>query len=106
MSRESSRGLRSCPVCGSDAVGPSQHEEVDRCRRSVLLRCGECETWRRLVVTAWVLDTYEQRLERNRLQIAELLQRLEHDDMVRVTDALVVALQQDLIGPDDFIRIG
>jgi hypothetical protein len=76
--------------------------EIDGVRMRVALRCAECETWRRVVVTIWMLEAYRRGLALDREQMAETLARLEHDRMVAATHAFIAALRRDLVDPADF----
>jgi hypothetical protein len=99
-------GLYSCPVCRARSVSLIEEAEIDGLRVRVALRCAECETWRRVVVTIWALEAYRRGLALDREQIEETLARLEHDRMVAATDAFIAALRRGLVDPADFIPNG
>jgi hypothetical protein len=98
--------LHSCPLCGARTVSVIEEREVDALRTRVALRCAECETWRRVVVTIWTLEAYRRGLALDRAQMEEDLARFEHDRMVAATHAFIAALRRDLVDPADFIPNG
>jgi hypothetical protein len=95
-------GLYACPVCGARTVSVLDEDELDALHSRVVLRCAECETWRRVVVTIWGLEAYRHGLAIDRAQMQETLARLEHERMVAATQALIAALRRDLVDPADF----
>jgi hypothetical protein len=89
-------------VCGAGTVSVIEDAEFDALRTRVALRCAECETWRRVVVTIWTLEAYQRGLALDRTEMEESLARLEHDRMVAATHAFIAALRRDLVDPADF----
>ena len=94
--------LYSCPVCGARTVSVIEEAELDALRTRVALRCAECETWRRVVVTIWAFEAYRRGLALDRADLEAALARLEHDRMVASTHAFIAALRRDLVDPADF----
>lgn len=92
-----------CPVCRGRSVSLVRESELDGVRTRVAVRCAQCETWRRVVVTIWALEAYRRGLAIDRAQMQETLARLEHERMVAATQAVITALRRDLVGPADFI---
>jgi len=76
MARAARLQLRSCPLCGSRSVAQSEREALEQPHLNVALRCGSCDTWRRVLTTHWTADAFERRLERDRERMAGLLERL------------------------------
>ena len=100
--RGRSPSLHCCPVCAAAKVSAVEAAEVDALRTRVALRCAECETWRRVVVTIWTFEAYQRSLALERAEMEEALARLEHDRMVAATYAFIAALKRDLVDPADF----
>jgi hypothetical protein len=59
-----------CPHCCSDAVAC-----LERDRRAVLLRCGECGVWRETVMTPAAFERFERHLAGG---TADIAQQLKH----------------------------
>jgi hypothetical protein len=101
-SKRGGPSLNHCPICGGDAVSAVEAVAVDGLRERVALRCAECDTWRRVVVTIWALQAYRNGQALERAEMAETLARLEHDRMVAATHTFIAALRRDLVEPPDF----
>jgi hypothetical protein len=93
-----------CGACRSRLVNPVNWHESDESHWWILLRCGECEWTREVVVT----DDEAKRLERDLKpgldEIARAVERLDRERMLCEADRFAAALQRDLIGPADFAR--
>jgi hypothetical protein len=97
-------GLHQCAVCRADFVVPVVVEAVDEARWHILLRCGECQTYRDVVVTNGVAQRYEEDLDRGVAEVAAASRRLDRERMAAEVEVLVVALERDLIDAADFAR--
>ena len=97
-------GLHQCAVCHADYVVPVMVEAVDDVRWHVLLRCGECQTYRDAVITNDVAERYERDLERGIAELAVACERAERERMAADIDVLIAALRRDLIDAADFAR--
>jgi hypothetical protein len=95
-------GLQVCPVCRSGYVVPLWWEEVEDERLRLLLRCGDCETCRDIVVAGDVADRFEREYVRELDAMAERLERLDRARMAAEASAFCAALACDLIEADDF----
>jgi hypothetical protein len=95
-------GLHQCVVCRGDFVVPVLIEAVDKRRWHVLLRCGECQTYRDVVIDHTVAQRYEWDLERGIAEIAVASERLDRARMVTEVETLIVALERDLVDAADF----
>ena len=91
-----------CPVCNGDFVCPIEWEPVDEGHIWVLLRCGECGTWRDAEFTDEVLDRFDRKLDEATVQIAMAADRLHADWRSTEADAFAAALDRDLIDAGDF----
>lgn len=80
--------LRRCPICAAEAVEDFACAHIDFVESSIELCCGQCGTWRRLVVTRAALRRYERVLERDRRAIEKRLRRLEAGDVRALTSAM------------------
>ena len=77
-------------------------EDVDDERWHMLLRCGECGTYRDVVAANDVAEAFERDLERGAAEIRAALARLDHARMATQADAFIAALRRDLIDAGDF----
>jgi hypothetical protein len=97
--------LHICPECGSPLVQPTCWEqEGDRSRWRVWRRCPECEWSCESVHDVVEIDAFDEQLDFGANELANELRSLEHANMSELTDTFVVALRDDLIGADDFVR--
>jgi hypothetical protein len=69
-------GLHQCALCQSDFVVPVEAEALDEGRWDMRLRCGQCGTYRDVVVSDEVAKRYDLDLNRG---MAEIAAALEHD---------------------------
>jgi len=97
-------GLHQCAVCRADFVVPVMVEAVDDAHWHIVLRCGECQTYRDVVVTNGVAERYERDWERGVEEIAAAYRRVERERMVADLEVLIGALERDLIDAADFAR--
>ena len=97
-------GLHLCAFCRANFVVPVAVEEVDEARWRLLLRCGECQTYRDIVVTNDVAERYEQDLERGIAAVAAAYRRVDRERMAADVQVLIIALERDLIDASDFAR--
>jgi len=89
-------------VCRGDTVVPVESEQLDLCRRAMRLRCGECETYRDVVISEDVAKRYDLDLDRGMAEIAAALRREDRDRMTAEARAFIAALEHDLIDAADF----
>ncbi|HEX2413766.1 MAG TPA: hypothetical protein VHJ37_00990 [Thermoleophilaceae bacterium] len=94
--------LERCPDCGRDAVHPVWWEALDDEHWWIALRCGECGTACEQVATNEIAARFDRDLDRARDEIAREADRLGLEILSTQADAFAVALEQDLIGVDDF----
>jgi hypothetical protein len=95
-------GLHLCCLCHADCVVPVTWDEEDDLHWRMLLRCAECETYRRVVVGNDVARRYEVDLQRGMDEIAATLERSERSRMIEEVGTLIQALRRDLIDAADF----
>ena len=69
---------------------------------SLLLRCGQCGTYRDVVVGGDLVKAFERDLNRGAAEIRVALGRMDRERMLAETEAFVAALQHDLIEAGDF----
>lgn len=97
------RSLHICPRCGSGLVQPTCWEqEADRTRWRVWRRCPECEWTSDSVHGEVEIDAFDEQLDLGALELAGELRSLEQANMSAMAEAFLVALDNDLIGADDF----
>jgi hypothetical protein len=80
--------LRRCPICGADAVEDFACRHIDVAESWIELCCGQCRTWRRLVVTRAAVRRYERVLLRDRHSIEKRLRGLESAGVRALTAAV------------------
>jgi hypothetical protein len=96
--------LHVCCVCHADMVVPAWFEPVSDAEWHLLLRCGECGTYRDLVVVNAVADAYDRDLWRGMDMIARALATADRDRMASEALTFIRALERDLIDAADFSR--
>lgn len=95
-------GLHQCALCHDDFVVPVEAEALDQGRWDLRLRCGQCGTYRDLVVSDDVAKRYELDLTRGMAEIAAALRRQDHERMIAEARVFIAALEHDLIDGGDF----
>ena len=75
--RKCRRALRTCPRCGARAVRYARCEQIAPRLKRVALECGQCDTWRRIVVENEVWRAQTRRVERDRRRLARRVRRAE-----------------------------
>jgi hypothetical protein len=101
-SAEDDGRLEGCPMCGRDFVNPVDWEPVGSEYWRILLRCGECETWREVTVTNAVARRYDVELNRRAAVLAASWERLDRERMIGEAEAMTTALRLSLIDAADF----
>jgi hypothetical protein len=96
--------LETCLVCNRDFVNPVDWEPLDGGRWWMLLRCGECDTWREVTVTDAVAERYDSELDARLDVLDDALHVLEHERMVGDVETMVAALRSGLVDAADFAR--
>lgn len=94
--------LELCGMCGRDFVVPVEWEPVGSEYWRILLRCGECETWRDVTVPNAVAARYDVELNRRAEIVAALLHRMDRERMLGQAEALTIALELGLVDAADF----
>jgi hypothetical protein len=101
--KATTRSLHVCPRCDSGLVQPTCWEQAaDRNHWRVWRRCPECEWSANGVHGEVEIDAFDEQLDIGAHELAEELRALERANMSAMADAFLVALRDDLIGPDDF----
>ena len=95
-------GLHQCAYCHEDFVVPVWYEDLEDEGWHLLLRCGQCETYRVVVVGDDTAQAYERDLERGVAQIRTAVKKLDTARMTVQVAAFIVALERDLIDAEDF----
>ena len=95
-------GLHECSLCHDDSVVPVRAEPLELGRWDLRLRCGQCGTYRDVVVSDGAARRYEVDLERGMSEIAAALTRQDRDRMAAEARVFIAALEHDLIDAVDF----
>jgi len=95
-------GLQQCLLCHGDFVVPVEVEALDDDRWDLRLRCGQCGTYRDVVVSDDVAKRYDLDLNRGMAEIADALRLQDHERMSAEAQVFIAALEHDLIDGADF----
>jgi hypothetical protein len=93
--------LRTCRFCGQPFVG-SLDCRAEGSGFRILLRCGNCNRRRRVLVTTRQATRFECDVAYDMIEIAREAERLDGERFAEQTAALAVALERDLIDASDF----
>ena len=94
--------LESCAFCGKDFVNPVDWEPVTPEAWWMLLRCGECHTFREVTVTNAVAERFDLELDRRADVLHRALHKLDTERMRAQAEAMIGALRRGLIDAADF----
>jgi len=94
--------LERCAFCTKDFVNPVDWEPVTPEAWWMLLRCGECHTFREVTVTNAVAERYDLELDRRADILQRALNKLDSERMRAQAEAMIGALRRGLIEPADF----
>jgi hypothetical protein len=94
--------LHRCQVCYDDSVVPVEAEPIDPDRWEMRLRCGQCGTYRDVIVSNDAAKRYDQELNHGMAEIAAAVERDDRERMSAEVRAFVGALEHDLIDAGDF----
>jgi uncharacterized Zn finger protein len=94
--------LEICGMCGRDFVTPVEWEPRGPDWWRILLRCGECGTWRDVTVTNAVAQRYDVVLNLRAVGMAATLDRMDRERMLGQAEAMTIALELGLIDAADF----
>ena len=68
----------------------------------MLLRCGECDTWREVTVTNAVAERFDAELDRRAGVVARAVQALDLERMAAQIETFAIALRRGWLEPADF----
>jgi hypothetical protein len=68
----------------------------------MLLRCGECGSWRDALAPPGAARALDRALEEGVKEISDTLMRLDRDRWTAQAEAFIAALDRDLIDARDF----
>jgi flavoprotein len=96
------RDLEHCAFCRKDFVNPIDWEPVTPEAWWMLLRCGECHTFREVTVTNAVAERFDVELDRRADMLQRALHKLDTERMRVQAEAMIGALRHGLIDAADF----
>jgi flavoprotein len=96
--------LEKCLMCGRDFVNPVDWEPVDEEGWWMLLRCGECDTWREVTVSNAIASRFDIELNRRLDVVSRALDRIDRQRMAEEVETMIRALRQGLLDAADFAR--
>lgn len=91
-----------CPSCGLSLMNPVSWHDVDESTWWMRLRCGACGFVREAKASNEEAQQLDADLDRGLAAIAAAVAKLDRVEMAAVSDAFSVALERDLLSPDDF----
>jgi hypothetical protein len=91
-----------CLVCGSCFVNPVESRDAGGGAQLLLLRCGECGSWRQAIAPPGAAKAFDRALDAGAEAIRETLERLDRERMTAQAEAFIAALRRDLIDAGDF----
>ena len=91
-----------CPACGSGLVQPLKWHADDGGAILVELRCPECQTRSQVPFTRAGVEALDRAQATARQVIIEAYERVVAESMEALAFCLGMALDLDLVGPDDF----
>ncbi len=97
------RELRGCPRCGARAVRRARGEQIAPRLTRVALECGQCSTWRRIVVEDDVWRGETRRVERDRQRLARRVRRAEAVRGLAECREFAARLHSEIAGAEDFL---
>jgi hypothetical protein len=97
-------GLQRCPECEEDSVHPVEWEPFGDEHWWMFLRCGACGTEGEGLVADTAAQRFDRELDQAQDEMVRAADRLGHEILSAQAESLVVALERDLIGADDFAR--
>jgi hypothetical protein len=103
--RRARLALRFCPRCAGAAVRYSISEGTGLVESTVVLECGQCGTWRRLIVNEADARAHARRVRRQQRSIHRLMLRLEADRRALECHAFIALLRSHIAGADDFLAV-
>ena len=93
-----------CEQCGSDAVAVVDWDEPGDGQWRVVLRCGQCEKWHEMTMSATAADRLAATVDTGIAAIERDLQAIDRERMAVQVEAFAEALARDLIDAQDFER--
>jgi threonine synthase len=94
--------LSACPSCGSSFLQPLRCEAQGEDEVLVDLRCPDCATWLQAPCSREDMAELDRQQSEWRDEIVAAYERSVTESMEALAACLVPALEQDLIGADDF----
>ncbi len=94
--------VSTCVVCGARRVSPVDCEERGRSWWWLRVRCGECGTFRQVVIDDAEAARFDMDLETAAEEIAAALAEFERECMLAEGRCWTRALQLDLVDAGDF----
>ena len=95
-----------CPTCASSRLHPQRFRAGVGAGVTVELRCVECSRWTEESITRVQLAALDRRHSADREALRAAYERCVADSMESLAQCLAIALERDLVGPDDFAPAG
>ncbi len=94
--------LTVCPSCGSALLQPLRSRASQGGEVMVDLRCPECNAWMQLSVGTEEAEALDRAQADGRRELVDAYHRTVIESMESLAFCLHIALDQDLVGADDF----
>lgn len=91
-----------CPRCASELLIPQRSTTAAPGRLLVELRCAECSAWTDVELTHTELAELDRAHIAGRTELLYAYEKCVSESMEALAHCLGIALQQDLVGADDF----
>jgi len=91
-----------CPRCESALLIPQRSTAAGGGRLVVDLRCAECSAWTEATLSRAQLAEIERDNIAGRTELLGAYERCVSESMEALVHCFGVALERDLVGPDDF----
>jgi hypothetical protein len=96
--------LEVCVACRRDFVNTIEWEPVGHDRWWMLLRCGECDSWREATVPNAAAARFDVELDRRADALHRALHKIDREQMIASANTMIAALRHNLIDAADFAR--
>jgi hypothetical protein len=100
--QKSSPAILDCPLCHSDLACPMEWGVADEASWWILVRCGDCEAWKEIVISNEQAALLDRELDRQMTAMSRAADRLDAERMAAESQTFIRALQANAIVATDF----
>jgi hypothetical protein len=99
---DKSTSIRYCAACNDEAVYPFDWDEHGETMWWVIARCGNCDTYREVILTNEEVEDWDIWLDDTADEIMREYKKLVRENMKDEIKRFSKLLELDIIMPDDF----